>query len=237
MDYSDYEVTENGPVYTFDDDVDSVTVTSVYPRTDMNGEKIDETDGGRFTRFDLNVADQVMYMDTQQMAALVEAIDDPALLRSIIVSQKNLQHQLDFELHEERLMNANTEEQREEIEQEHTPLGDDSLLVMDVNEAIKKLSKFEVSLIDYDYARVNEESGTEEQVAKYADYEFGSLTDVLFELQQDGFARGVPYNLLQQLAADHLGMTPEDVDSVLDEGLESGQIHENFPHHFQAYWP
>ncbi|WP_134670467.1 hypothetical protein [Halorussus marinus] len=237
MDYSEYEIEEDGPVYTFDNETDSVTVTSIFPRDDMDGEKIEVTDGEKFTRFGLNVADQLMYMDTQQMAKFVEAIDDPALLRSIILSQKNLQHQLNFELQEERVMHANTEEQKNALEDENTPLGDEDLLEMEVGEAIKQLSEHEVSLVDYDYARINEESGTDEQVADYTNRDFESLTGIMLDLQQEDFPKGVPHNLLQRLAADHLDMSADEVDATLNEGLETGQIHEYFPHHYQAYWP
>lgn len=237
MDYSEYEIEEDGPVYTFDNESDSITITSIFPRDDMNGEKIEVTDGEKFTRFGLNVADQLMYMDTQQMARFVEAIDDPALLRSIILSQKNLQHQLNFELQEERRMQANTEEQKEAIREEHTPLGDDFLLEMEVGEAIKQLSEHEVSLVDYDYTRINEDSGTDEQVAEYTDRDFESLTGIMLDLQQQDFPKGVPHTLLQRLAADHLDMSADEVESVLDEGRETGQIQESFPHHYQAYWP
>lgn len=237
MDYSDYEISEDGPVYTFDDDAESVTVTSIFPRDDMDGEKIEATDGDRFTRFDLDIADQLMYMNTQQTATFVDAIDDPALLRSIVVSLKNLHHQLNFELQEERLMNANTEEQKEAIQEDQMPLGHEDLPKLDIDEAVKQLSEHQVSLVDYDYARVNEESGTDGQVAEYDDCEFDSLTDIMFELQQQDFPKGVPHNLLLRLAEEHLGMSADEVDSALDDGLDAGQIHENFPHHYQAYWP
>jgi hypothetical protein len=237
MDYSDYEISEDGPVYTFDDGAESVTVPSIFPRDDMDGEKIEATDGDRFTRFNLDIADQLMYMNTQQTATFVDAVDDPALLRSIVVSLKNLHHQLNFELQEERLMNANTEEQKEAIREDQQPLGHEDLPVLAVGEAVKQLSEHQVSLVDYDYAQANEDSGADDQVAEYEGCEFDSLTDIMFELQQQDFPKGVPHNLLLRLAEDHLEMDADEVESALDDGLDVGQIHENFPHHYQAYWP
>lgn len=237
MDYSDYEISEDGPVYTFDDDAESITVTSIFPRDDMDGNKIEVTDGERFTRFDLDIADQLMYMNTQQTATFVDAIDDPALLRSMVVSLKNLHHQLKRDLQHERLMNANTEEQKEEIREEQHSLGHEDLPILDVDEAVKQLSELQVSLVDYDYAQANEDSGTDKHVAEYEGYEFNSLTDIMFELQQQDFPKGVPHNLLLRLAENHLEMNADEVESILDDGQDAGQIHENFPHHYQAYWP
>lgn len=237
MDYSEYEVTEDGSVYTFDDSADSLSVNLTFPRDDMHGEKIELTDSDRFSRFNLKIADQLMYMDAQQMAEFVNTIDDPALLRSIIVAQKNLHQQLEFERHDEEVMNANTEEQKEALREEHTPLGDETLLEVSMDEAAKRFTEHEVSLIDYDYTQVNEDSGTDKQVAAYADREFGSLTEIMMELQQQDFPKGIPRNLLGRLAEDHLGMNQDEVESTLEEMMDAGQVHETFPHHYQAYWP
>lgn len=98
------------------------------------------------------------------------------------------------------------------------------LLKLDADDAIERLSEHQVSLVDYDYARVNEDSRTDEQVAVYTNRKFGSLTEIMVELQQQDFPEGVPRDLLNRLADDHLRMNPAKVETALEEYIIRGRF-------------
>lgn len=237
LNYEKYELNEEASVYSFNDDLKSPSLSSLSPRKDFDGELIDVAEGDKFSWVDGSVIDQLMYMDTQQTAQIVESIDDTSLLRSLLVELKKTQQQAELDLFEERLQHAESEEVEQQIREEHTPLGDETLLPVDIEAALAGLTKNEVSITDYDYEAINEDSTADQIVAEFAEHNFNSVPEIIWKAEQQGFSRGVPQKLLYRLAENHLGLDFEAVDDIVTELESKNLVRRTFPYHLRGSHP
>lgn len=67
----------------------------------MGRNEIEVTYIDRFTRFDLMMANQLMYMDAQRITELIHSIDEPLPYSGQSSSLKNAQQYLESERYEE----------------------------------------------------------------------------------------------------------------------------------------
>ncbi|MFD1635297.1 hypothetical protein ACOZ4L_15800 (plasmid) [Haloplanus ruber] len=238
LNYDKYELNQEASICSFKEELKSPSLSLLAPRKDFDGESIEVAEEGEFRWIDRSVIDQLMYMDTQQTAKFVETIDDTALLRSMLVELKKAHQQTELERFEERLQHAESEEEKEDIRENHLPLGDESLLPANTEAAPTELTKHEASIIDYDYEAINEDSTADEIVAEFVDYEFRSIPEIIWEAeQQEGFSRGIPEKLLYKLAEKHLALDSGTVDKTVNELESKNLVNRTFPYHIRGSAP
>jgi hypothetical protein len=233
LDYEEYRETGETGRYSFKESDRAVPPNGLLPQADFEGEEIKAVQTDQFANIDVTIVDQLMYMDTRQMASFAAGIDDSALLRSLLVELKKAHQQTEVDLHQERLDNAQSEEHREEIEAEHIPLGAEEILRVSNEDAIKELSKDTVEIKGYDFEAVNEASTCEEVLHEFEGETFQTVPEILWEAQQKGF-NSVPENLIYHLAEKHFGLSESMVSETLEELDRKNLANNPHPYHWRG---
>lgn len=233
LDYEEYRETGETSRYSFKETHGAVSPNGILPRSDFEGEEIEAVQTDQFANIGGTIVDQLMYMDTRQMASFAAGIDDPALLRSLLIELKKAHQQIEVDFHQERLDNAQSEEHREEIEAQHIPLGDEEILRVSSEDAIEELSSDTVEVKGYDFEAVNEASTCEEVLCKFEEETFQTVPEILWEAQQKGFD-SVPEKLISHLAEKHFSLGESMVSETLEELDRKNLASNPHPYHWRG---
>ncbi|MDL0126304.1 hypothetical protein [Halobacterium salinarum] len=233
LDYEEYR--ENGETtrYSFKGTEQAVSPNGLLPRMDFQEGEIQVVQTDQFANIDGTIVDQLMYMDTRQMVSFAAEIDDPALLRSLLVELKKAHQQTEVDLHQERLDNARSEEHREELEADYIPLGAEDILRVPSENAIEKLSKDTVEIKGYDFEAVNEESTSDEVLCEFEGETFQTVPEILWGAQQKGFD-SAPEKLIYHLAYENLGLSESMVEETLKDLERKNLANNPHPYHWRG---